>query len=106
MVVDVVELSNLVGRAVRRSFGARAIVAADEDDQCVVELADVLHCLDDATDLMVGVGEIRGICVDLADEQLLLVRAQSIPFLQFVGPRRQLSVRRDYAELFFWLAKI
>jgi len=51
----------------------RAVVAADVDDQGVVELAHVVHRLDDAADLMVGVGDVGGEDLRLAREELLLV---------------------------------
>ena len=86
-------------RAVHRSFRARTVVAADEDDQRVVELALILHRLDDAADLVVGVHEIRGVNIGLADEQLLLVGRQRVPFLQqIIRPGRQLGVLGDHAE--------
>ena len=71
--LDAVELQHLAGRAVGRAFGAGAVVAADVDDQRVVELAHVLDRLDHAADLVIGVGQIGGIDVGLADEELLLL---------------------------------
>ena len=62
-------------------------------------LPDVLDRLDHAADLVVGVGQVGGIHVDLADEQLLLVGRERVPRLQLVGPWRELGVRRDHAEL-------
>ena len=58
--VDAVEERDLVGRAERAAFGARAVVAVDVDDQRVVELAHVLDGLDDAADLVVVVGGVGG----------------------------------------------
>ena len=66
----------------------RAVVAADVDDQRVVELAHVLDGLDHAADLVVGVGEIGGVDVRLADEELLLVGRQRVPLLQQRCPAR------------------
>ena len=70
---DAVEGGELVRRAVEHAFGARAVVAADIDDQRVVELAEVLDGLDDPADLVVGVGEVGAVDVRLLDEELLLV---------------------------------
>jgi hypothetical protein len=53
-----------------------AVVAADVDDERVVELAHVLDRLDDAADLVIGVGEVGGEDVGLLDEQLLLLEVQ------------------------------
>ncbi len=82
--VDAVEHGDLVGRADQRSLGAGAVVAADVDDERVVELAHVLHGLDHAADLVVGVGQIGGIDLDLPDEQLLLIGRKCVPVLQEV----------------------
>ena len=74
-IVDAVEERDLVRRAERPALGAGAVVAVDVDDQRVVELAHVLDGLDHAADLVVGVGDVGGEDLDLADEQLLLVGA-------------------------------
>ena len=102
---DAIEGGELVRRAVEHALGARAVVAADVDDQRVVELAHVLDRLDDAADLVVGVREVRPEHVGLLDEELLLVPAQRIPLRQFLRPRRQLRVGGMMPSR-FWLAKI
>ena len=90
---DAVELQHLARRAVRRAFGGGAIVAADVDDERVVELAHVLDRLDHAADLVVGVGEIGGIDLGLADEELLFVGGQLVPVLA-AGRRARASAWR------------
>ena len=77
--IGAVEHRHFVRRAVQLAFGTGAVVAVDVDDQRVVELAEVLDRLDDATDLVVGVGDEGGEHVDLADEQLLLVGGELVP---------------------------
>ena len=72
----------LVGRAEQRAFGAGAVVADDVDDQRVVELAHVLDLLDDAADLVVGIGRVAGEHLGLAGEELLLVGRQRVPLRQ------------------------
>ena len=52
---------------------------ADVDDERVVELAHVLDGLDHPADLVVGVGQVRGVDLGLADEQLLLVGGELCP---------------------------
>ena len=89
---NAVEGGEFVRRAVEHAFGARAVVATDVDDQGVVEFAEVLDGLDDAPDLMVGVGEIGSIDIRLLDEELFLFKTERIPFRQFFRPRRQLGV--------------
>ena len=97
---DPVELQHFAGRAVWRAFGAGAVVAADVDDQRVVELAHVLDGLDHAADLVVGIGQVGGVDVGLADEELLLFGRERVPLLQqLIRPGRQLGVLRDHAEL-------
>ncbi len=58
---------------IEHAFGAGAVVAADVDDQRVVEFAHVLDGLDDAADFVVGVCEVGGINVGLLDEEFLLL---------------------------------
>ena len=89
---DTIEGRELVRRAVDHAFGARAVVAADVDDQGVVELAEVFDGLDDPTDLIVGVSEVSAIDIGLLDEELLLQQTEGIPLRQFFRPRRQLGV--------------
>jgi hypothetical protein len=49
--VDAFARSQVEGRADGRAFCARAVVAADVDHERIVELAHVIHGLDDPTDL-------------------------------------------------------
>ena len=69
---NAIEGGKLVRCAVDHTFGARAIVATDIDDQRIVQLAQVFDCLDDAADLIVGIGEVGPINIRLLDEELLL----------------------------------
>ncbi len=96
---EAVEVGDLVRRAVHRALGAHAVVAADEDDQGVVELAELLDRLDDAADLVVGVGHVGGPDIDLAEIELLLVGGQRVPLGQDVRPGGQFRVGRNDAEL-------
>ena len=82
---NAVEGGELVRRAVEHAFGARAVVAADVDDQGVVELAEVFDRLDDPTDLIVSVGKVGAINIRLANEELLLFQTQGIPLRQSSG---------------------
>ena len=97
---DPVEHGHLVGRADQRALGAGTVVTVDVDDQCVVELAHVFDCLDDAADLVVGVGNVRGKDIRLANKHLLLVGRKRIPALeQIVRPGREFSVAWNDAQL-------
>ena len=93
------------GRSEQRAFRAGAVVAADVDDQCVVELAHVLDRLDDAADLVVGVGRITCEDLRLTRKELLFVSRQRFPFRQLIRPRGQLGIR-GITPSRFWLAKI
>ena len=73
---NTIESSELVWCSVGHAFGARAIVAADVDDQRVIELAQVLDGLDDSADLIVGVSLISPKDIGLLDEELLFVPTQ------------------------------
>ena len=70
---------HLVERALQGAFGAGAVVAADVDDQRVVELAHVLDRLDDAADLMVGIGGVGGEDLRLARIEFLLHQRKRVP---------------------------
>ena len=88
--VDALDRGQVERRAERRALGARAVVAFDVDDQRVVELAQVLDRLDDAADLVVGVGDVGGEDLGLAREQLLAVGVERVPLRQIVRPGREL----------------
>jgi len=98
---NAIESGELVWCAVEHAFGARAIVTTNVDDQGVVEFAEVFDLLDDATDLMVGVGQVGPIDVRLLYEELLVLKTEGVPFgqpLLPLRPRRQLGVGRHYAQ--------
>ena len=77
--VDALKRSQVEGRADGRALGARAVVAADVDDEGIVEFAHVIHGLDDPTDLMVGIGDIGAEHLGLAGEELLLIGGERVP---------------------------
>ena len=95
---DAIEGGILVWRAVEHALRARTVVAADVDDQRVVEFAEIFHGLDDAADFVVGIGEERAVDIRLFDEELLLEKAERIPLRQFLRPRRQPGVVRHDAQ--------
>ena len=95
---DAIEGGEFVRCPVEHALGARAVVAADVDDQRVVELAHVLDRLNDAADLVVGVREVSAVHVGLFDEELLLLPTQRIPLRQVLRPRRQLGIGGNDAE--------
>ena len=95
---NAVEGGELVRRAVERTFGAGTVVAADVDDQRVVELAHVVDGLNHAADLVVGVGEVGGVNVRLPDEQPLLVRREIVPLGRSFGHGVNLRVLGNDAE--------
>ena len=74
----------------------------------VVELALVFDFLNDPADFMVGVGRVGCKNVRLANEKLLLVGAERIPFLKLrsavfglaIRPRCELGIRWNYTEPF------
>ena len=79
--------------AVERAFGARAVVAADIDDQRVIELALILNFLNDAANFMVRIG---GVCrkdLGLPRIELLLQERKRIPPRQLCARIFRLPVR-------------
>ena len=95
-----IEHGDLVGRAHERALGGGSVVAADVDDERVLEPPHVLDRLDDPANLVVGVHEVGGVHVHLAEEHLPLVRVELLPLLQQVlRPGGELRALRDDAEL-------
>src|SRR5262249_30913615 len=83
----------------RPALGGGGVVAADEDDERVIELAQILNLLHHAADFMVDVGEERSVDVGLSDEELLFHVGELIPWLDEVRrPGCQLRVGRDDTE--------
>ncbi|MCY1297424.1 hypothetical protein D9M70_468630 [compost metagenome] len=76
---DTVECGELIRCAVEHALGARSVVAADVDDQGVVELSEVFHRLDDPPDLVVSIGKVGAVHIGLPDEQFLLLETERIP---------------------------
>ena len=96
--MNAVEEGEFVRCAVDHAFSARAVVAADVDDQGVVEFAEIVDGLDDPADLIVGVRKVRPVDVHLFGEELFLFPREGIPLRQFLRPRRQLGIGRHDAE--------
>src|SRR5262245_65490816 len=69
---DPIEELALVHGAVRPALTARAVVG-DEDDDRVLELTGLLEDVEQAWNLVVGVGEGGGTDLGCAEEELLLV---------------------------------
>ncbi len=97
--MDALNRCDFVRRTGRPAFRAGAVVAADVDDQGVIEPAQILDRLDHAADFMVGVGHVGGEYLRLLDEQLLLGIVELVPLLdQVIGPWRQLGILGDNTE--------
>ncbi len=72
VVGDPVEELVLVDRAVRTALATGPVVG-HEDDQRVIELVCVLEVIEQAPDLVIGVGEEPGVDLGHPGEQALLV---------------------------------
>src|SRR6516225_12065079 len=83
---NAIEGGELVRRAVAHAFGARAVVTTNINDQRVVEFAQVVDGLDDATDLIVGISEIGAVHIGLPDEEFLLIPTEGVPLWQLFRP--------------------
>src|SRR5262249_31410352 len=69
---------HFVGGSLQRALGARAVVALDVDHERVFELPRFLHRVDQATDLMVGIGQVSRIDFHHARIESLLVSGQGV----------------------------
>ena len=94
-----VHIGVLTVDAVECSLGTRAIVAADVDDERVVELALVFDLINHTANLVIRVGEVGRINVDLADVELLGLGGQRVPFRNGIRPGGELRVLRNHTEL-------
>ena len=91
----------MVERAVQRPFRARAVVAADVDDERVVEFAHVFDRLNDAADFMVGIGRVGGENFRLRARKSSSRRATACPISSQEAPSGHgvsLRTRRDHAQ--------
>jgi len=105
--------SHLVESTLKGAFGAGAIVTADIDDQRIIKLAFVLNFLDDAANLMIGVGSICGEDFSLARVKLLLDQRKRVPSRQLAPPYAACPsghgvswVSAGITPSRFWFAKI
>src|SRR4029077_3475616 len=103
---DAVIGCHLVKGSLQSAFGARAVVAANVDNERVVELALILNFLNDSANLMVGIGDISSENLSLVRVEFLLDERERIPPRQLcatilslaVRPIGKLGARRDHAE--------
>src|SRR5215475_8439025 len=97
--IEPVEEGHFVWRTERPTFGARAVIAIDVNDQRVVELTQILEGLNYASNLIIRIGRVGGEDFHLTDEELFLFCAELVPRLQHVvGPGCQLGILRDYPK--------
>ena len=87
-----VQHQELVEGAVDGSFGARAVVAEDVEDEGVIEDPEVLERVDEPADVMVGVLEEPGVDLHLSGEHRLQRVVHVGPSGDLVGTRRQLGI--------------
>ena len=103
--IDGLNRGEVEGRADGGAFGAGSVVAADVDDQRVIEFAQVFHRLNDPADLVVGVGDIGGEDIRLTDEHLFS-SALSVSHFGRTSGHGVSWVFAGITPSFFWLAKI
>ena len=94
-----VQRRHLVEDAVERAFHRGAVVADLPEDQRVVALADVLQRIENTADFVIGLRGVGGEGLHQPRGDILLVRRQRILRRDFLGPRRQLGVGRNDAQL-------
>ena len=88
------------------AFRARAIVAADVDDDRVVELAHLFDGVDDAADFVVGISEVSGVDVNLTQEKFPLFFGGLIPVLQDIFGQGVSFASCGITPSFFWFSNI
>ena len=97
--VHAVKKRHLVKQAVHASFGTRAVVADDVENQRVVHLAGLLDGLDQPADLRVRILAEAGEDLHLTAKQFLLVSRELVPILDRVRLGCELRPRRHDAQL-------
>ena len=80
-----VEISHFIEKTVHAALGARSIVADDVEDECIVQLAEIFQCGDQAANLGIGIFAEPGEHLHLTGEQSLLICAQRGPILDRLG---------------------
>src|SRR4029077_8676348 len=88
------------------AFGAGPVVAANVNNERVVQLAHILDRLDDATNLIVSIGSVAGKVFRLAGIKFFLHERERVPPRQFrtsilgltIRPRSELGALRYHAE--------
>src|ERR1700757_2982924 len=73
---DAVVGGHLIKGSLQSAFRARTVVAANVDNERVVELAFILNFLNDPANLMVGIGGISSENLSLARVELLLEQGE------------------------------
>ena len=96
--LHIVEEEHLVERAHRPALGAGAVVG-DDDDQRVVQLADLFQEIEDAPEVIIGEAHETGIDFHHTGIQPLGVSRQRVPNGHVRVVRRQLGAWRDDAHL-------
>ena len=80
------------------AFRARAIIAADVDDQRVVEFAHVLDLLDDTANFKIGICGVSGKDFRLARIEFLLDHGKRVPLRDAGRQWSKLGVLRNHAK--------
>ena len=93
-----VEEEHLVEGSGDAALGRGAVVG-DHHDQRVVELADLLERVEDAAEVVVGMGDEAGVDLHHPGVEAPLVVGQRVPLRDIGIARRQHGVRRQQAEL-------
>src|SRR5439155_7232358 len=100
-VQNAVVRGKLIIGPVEGAFGAGAVVAANVDNDRVIEFALILNLLNDSTNLIVGIGCVTGKDLRLARGEFLLKEGERVPPRQLcacilrlpVRPRGELGIR-------------
>ncbi|OPX97087.1 MAG: hypothetical protein A4E60_03362 [Syntrophorhabdus sp. PtaB.Bin047] len=95
---DTIQRGYLVERTPDIAFNTGAVVAANIDDQSVIELPHPLNGVEDTADIVVCLREKARVHLHHVGKKLLLLGAERIPGRQFGVAFRELGVGRDDAQ--------
>ena len=96
---DAIQSDDFVKRPVLRSFHARAVVAEDINDECIVGETHLLNRLYDPPDSVVGVFLVTGIDLHLTRIHFLFFLRHAVPRGERMITRREFGISRNHAAL-------
>src|SRR5438067_13252654 len=88
--IDALNRREIEGRSDGGAFGAGTVVAADIDNQCVIEFTQFFNGLNHPANLMVGIANVSAEYFRLVGIDLLLQGVECLPLREGIRPRSKL----------------